>query len=128
MGLTLFWGMKRDGLHYDDGSVLDPRDGSVYHALMNLSEDGKELEVRGYLGIKMFGKSQTWYRLPDDAMKKDEIPKETLAGDPDKPKAASADKPKHKKDKAKAAEKTDQPADAEAAAPAPAATDEQQPK
>jgi uncharacterized protein (DUF2147 family) len=127
MGLTLFWGMKRDGLHYDDGSVLDPRDGSVYHALMNLSEDGKELEVRGYLGIKMFGKSQTWYRLPDDAMKKDEIPRESLAGDPDKPKSAE-NKPKHKKDKAKAAEKTDQPTDAEAAAPAPAATDEQQPK
>jgi len=128
MGLTLFWGMKRDGLHYDDGSVLDPRDGSVYHALMNLSDDGKELEVRGYLGIKMFGKSQTWYRLPDDAMKKEEIPKEMLAGDSDKPKAASADKPKHKKDKAKAADKTDQPADADAAAPAPAATDEPQPK
>ena len=108
MGLTLFWGMKRDGLHYDEGSVLDPRDGSVYHALMNLSEDGQELEVRGYLGIKMFGKSQTWYRLPDDAMKKDEVPKEILAGaapDPagDKSKAHADTAPdkKHKKDKVK---------------------------
>jgi hypothetical protein len=129
MGLTLFWGMKRDGLHYTDGSVLDPRDGSVYHALMNLNEDGT-LEVRGYLGIPMLGKSQTWYRLPDDAMKKEEIPKEILAGDEEKHKAheaAAADKTKtvaekpksHKKDKAK----TDQPADAEAVAPAPAADD-----
>ena len=42
MGLTLFWGMKRDGLKYREGSVLDPRDGSVYHALMNLSEDGND--------------------------------------------------------------------------------------
>ena len=42
MGLTLFWGMKRDGLHYTGGSVLDPRDGSVYHAKMDLSEDGQD--------------------------------------------------------------------------------------
>jgi uncharacterized protein (DUF2147 family) len=105
MGLTLFYGMKRDGLHYTDGSVLDPRDGSVYHALMNLSDDGKELEVRGYLGISMFGKSQTWYRLPDDSMKKEDIPKEILAGADDAAgdktskmggKTATADK-KHKK-------------------------------
>ncbi|MDE3174907.1 MAG: DUF2147 domain-containing protein [Pseudomonadota bacterium] len=96
MGLTLFYGMKRDGLHYDDGSVLDPRDGSVYHALMNLSEDGKELEVRGYLGIKMLGKSQTWLRLPDDAMKKEDIPKEIYAdGSSPSDTAATADKPKH---------------------------------
>jgi len=109
MGLTLFWGMKRDGLHYDEGSVLDPRDGSVYHALMNLSEDGQELEVRGYVGVKMFGKSQTWYRLPDDALKKDEIPKEILAGAASETSAdrlkgrsdAIADKGKHKKDKEK---------------------------
>jgi len=79
MGLTLFWGMKRDGLKYTGGSVLDPRSGSVYHAKMDLSEDGQELAVRGYLGIEMFGKTQTWHRLPDDAMKTKEIPKEVLA-------------------------------------------------
>jgi uncharacterized protein (DUF2147 family) len=117
MGLTLFWGMKRDGLKYTDGSVLDPRDGSVYHALMNLSEDGSELEVRGYLGISLLGKSQTWYRLPDDTMKKDEIPKEQLAGDESKARDV-AEKPKpRKKEKAKPVEPEN--ADAEAPAPAP---------
>jgi uncharacterized protein (DUF2147 family) len=117
MGLTLFWGMKRDGLHYTEGSVLDPRDGSVYHALMNLSDDGQELEVRGYLGIPMLGKSQTWYRLPDDTMKKEEIPKEMLAGDEKKPRDTVAEKPKsRKKDKEKA--KVEPPADTEAAVPA----------
>jgi uncharacterized protein (DUF2147 family) len=111
MGLTLFWGMKRDGLSYTEGSVLDPRDGSVYHAKMDLSEDGKELSVRGYIGIPMLGKTQVWHRLPDDALKTEDIPKEVLAngeespGDKaDKPKHASGDKAKHKKTaKAKAA-------------------------
>jgi hypothetical protein len=79
MGLTLFWGMKRDGLKYTGGSVLDPRSGSIYHAKMDLSEDGQELAVRGYLGIEMLGKTQTWRRLPNDSMKSKDIPKEVLA-------------------------------------------------
>ena len=62
MGLTLFWGLKRDGLVFTGGSVLDPRDGSIYHAKMTLSEDGQELAVRGYLGIEMLGQTQTWHR------------------------------------------------------------------
>jgi hypothetical protein len=93
MGLTLFWGMKRDGLKYTGGSVLDPRSGSVYHAKMDLSEDGDELAVRGYLGIEMFGKTQTWHRLPVDAMKAKEIPKEVLAkgGSAPKPETAATE-------------------------------------
>ena len=37
---------------------MDPRDGTVYRALMELSPDGKQLEVRGYFGIAMLGRSQ----------------------------------------------------------------------
>jgi hypothetical protein len=66
--MALIKGMKRNGLAYEDGSITDPRDGSVYRALMNLSPDNKTMEMRGYLGISLFGRSQTWKRLPDDAM------------------------------------------------------------
>jgi uncharacterized protein (DUF2147 family) len=68
LGLALIKSMKRKGLSYEDGTIMDPRDGTVYRALMNLSPDGKKLEVRGYLGYAVFGRSQTWNRLPDNAM------------------------------------------------------------
>jgi uncharacterized protein (DUF2147 family) len=68
LGLMLIKGMQRRGLSYENGTIMDPRDGSVYRALMQLSPDGRKLEVRGYLGISLFGRSQIWNRLPDNAM------------------------------------------------------------
>jgi uncharacterized protein (DUF2147 family) len=68
LGLALIKGMKRNGLSYEDGTIMDPRDGTVYRALMRLSPDGKQLEVRGFLRFELLGRSQMWIRLPDNAM------------------------------------------------------------
>lgn len=81
LGLTIVNGMKRFGQKYKDGSILDPRDGSVYHAEMELSGDGQELTVRGYLLVPLLGRSQIWRRLPDDAIAPADVPKEILPND-----------------------------------------------
>jgi Uncharacterized protein conserved in bacteria (DUF2147) len=65
LGLTIIKGMVRSGLDYENGTILDPRKGEAWSALMRLSPNGQELTVRGYLWTPTLGQNQYWKRLPD---------------------------------------------------------------
>jgi uncharacterized protein (DUF2147 family) len=64
LGMTIVEGMKRDGDKYDGGKILDPENGSVYKCQMHTESNGQKLVVRGYIGISLIGRSQTWNRQP----------------------------------------------------------------
>jgi uncharacterized protein (DUF2147 family) len=62
VGMVFLWGLRKQGDEYAGGEILDPDNGNIYRATLKLSPDGKQLTVRGYLGISLFGRSQTWLR------------------------------------------------------------------
>ncbi len=46
-----------------EGEILDPDEGRVYRATFTLQDGGARLEVRGYVGVPLFGRSQLWQRV-----------------------------------------------------------------
>jgi uncharacterized protein (DUF2147 family) len=62
IGMTILFGMRRDGAEYDGGQILDPNNGKIYRSKLSVTDGGKKLNVRGYIGIPMLGRTQTWLR------------------------------------------------------------------
>ena len=62
IGMTILSNLKKDGDEYAGGEILDPKKGQVYKSKLHLTDGGKKLNVRGYIGMPMLGRSQTWVR------------------------------------------------------------------
>lgn len=64
LGLVVLNGLRQDGDVWNGGRILEPETGSVYRCSVRLAEQGRKLILRGYLGISLFGRTQTWLRAP----------------------------------------------------------------
>jgi uncharacterized protein (DUF2147 family) len=63
VGMEILRHMKPDGDGaWSGGEILDPQNGKTYRAKMKLTDGGAKLSVRGYIGVSLFGRSQTWIR------------------------------------------------------------------
>ena len=65
-GMTILRDIKPDANDKgtrDGGDILDPNDGKIYKVLSKLADGGKKLDVRGYIGMPMLGRTQTWLRV-----------------------------------------------------------------
>ena len=63
VGLTIIRGLKKNPHgSYDDGEVLDPENGKRYQCRITVLDGGAKLEMRGYIGTPLLGRTQTWVR------------------------------------------------------------------
>ena len=62
LGMTILSGLAKQGDDYEGGEILDPENGKVYRAKLKLIDGGRKLDVRGFIGVSLFGRSQIWLR------------------------------------------------------------------
>ena len=65
LGMRIITGLRRtngNANSFDGGEILDPDSGDIYRLKITILEAGKKLDVRGFIGISLFGRSQTWLR------------------------------------------------------------------
>ena len=63
LGMTILWDFHRDGDVWDGGEILDPEEGKIYRCKLHLIDGGAKLEVRGFIGISLLGRTQVWERV-----------------------------------------------------------------
>lgn len=63
-GMQFIWGFKKTAIgEWEGGRLLDPESGDIYSGNITITEDPTKLDVRGYVGISLFGRSQTWNKV-----------------------------------------------------------------
>ncbi|MGE5385392.1 MAG: DUF2147 domain-containing protein [Betaproteobacteria bacterium] len=61
-GMTILAGFHQEEGEYKGGTILDPDTGDIYRCTIKMSADHKKLQVRGFIGIPLIGRTQTWVR------------------------------------------------------------------
>lgn len=62
LGLEILKGFEFSGDKWTDGKIYDPKSGKTYSCNMSIKSNG-DLNMRGYVGISLIGRSETWKRV-----------------------------------------------------------------
>ncbi len=62
LGMMILSGLKRDGKEWTGGEILDPNNGKTYKCKISMDDAGKKLNVRGFIGVALLGRTQVWLR------------------------------------------------------------------
>jgi uncharacterized protein (DUF2147 family) len=62
--LEIMRGVTSQGDYWGGGEILDPDKGKTYKVRLKVVDGGRKLEVRGFIGISLVGRTQTWRRAP----------------------------------------------------------------
>ena len=63
-GMQILEGLRKAGDWWEGGTILDPNNGKSYRSQLRTIEGGSKLEVRGFIGMPILGRTQTWVRQP----------------------------------------------------------------
>jgi uncharacterized protein (DUF2147 family) len=63
VGMVILSGLKAKERQWGNGKILDPENGKSYSCAMHTTDNGKKLDVRGFIGLPLLGRSQTWERV-----------------------------------------------------------------
>jgi uncharacterized protein (DUF2147 family) len=63
IGMTMMKNVKVKGDGYEGSEILDPFSGNTYRVKLSLKEAGQKMEVRGFVGLSLFGRTQVWERV-----------------------------------------------------------------
>lgn len=65
VGMVIMEGMRQTAnnpAEWSNGHILDPLSGKTYSCTITVINGGRDLNVRGYIGFSLFGRTQTWIR------------------------------------------------------------------
>lgn len=61
LGMEIIRGLKKDDDEFTGGTITDPKTGKTYKC--TITRDGDKLNVRGYIGLSLIGRTQTWQKV-----------------------------------------------------------------
>ena len=65
LGATIMRDLQEKGKWWSGGKILDPKKGKTYNCKIKVIDNGEKLHLRGFIGISLIGRSQTWLRTEE---------------------------------------------------------------